>query len=90
MDWVSYVVVVGDEEVASKKLTVTVRKKSQPGKPFRERMTFDSMIAAVRKNAEGKLICSLYTPRNLSMKAQYLKKIYFHLPDTEKFPLTNW
>ena len=30
MDWVPYVVVVSDDEIAFKKLTVMVRKKSQP------------------------------------------------------------
>lgn len=33
---IPYVVVVGDDEVASKKLTVIVRKKSQPNKLFKE------------------------------------------------------
>ena len=53
MDWVPYVVVVGDEEVASKKLTVTVRKKSQPNKPFKEQMAVEGLIAAARKDVEG-------------------------------------
>ena len=72
MDWVPYVVVVGDEEVASKNLTVTVRKKSQPNKPFKEQMTTDALIAAVRKDVEGKPFRPLYTPRKLSMKARYI------------------
>jgi Anticodon binding domain len=54
MGRVPYVVVVGDEEVASKNLTVTVRKISQPGKLSSEQMTSDSLIAAVRKDVEGK------------------------------------
>lgn len=72
MDWVPYVVVVGDEEVASKKLTVTVRKKSQPGKPFKEQMTLDALIAVVRKDVAGKPFRPLYTPRKISMKARYI------------------
>jgi threonyl-tRNA synthetase len=72
MDWVPFVVVVGDEEVASKKLTVTVRKKSQAGKPFKEQMTSEGLIAAVRKETEGKPFRPLYTPRKLSMKARYI------------------
>jgi threonyl-tRNA synthetase len=72
MDWVPYVIVVGDEEVASKKLTVTVRKKSQPNKPFKEQMTVEGLIAAVRKDVEGKPFRPLYTPRKLSMKARYI------------------
>ncbi len=72
MDWVPYVVVVGDEEMKSKKLTVTVRKKSQPNKPFKEQMTAEALIAAVRKDVEGKPFRPLYTPRKLSMKARYI------------------
>lgn len=72
MGRVPYVVVVGDEEVASKKLTVTVRKKSQAGKPFKEQVTPDELIAAVRKDVEGKPFRPLYTPRKLSMKARYI------------------
>jgi threonyl-tRNA synthetase len=72
MDWVPYVIVVGDEEVASKKLTVTVRKKSQPNKPFKEQMTSEGLIAAVRKDVEGKPFRPLYTPQKLSMKARYI------------------
>ena len=36
-----YVVVICDDENALKNLTVTVRKKSQPGKLFREKMASD-------------------------------------------------
>jgi threonyl-tRNA synthetase len=72
IDRVPYVIVVGDEEVASKKLTVTVREKSQPNKPFKEQMTPEGLIAAVRKDVEGKPFRLLYTPRKLSMKARYI------------------
>jgi threonyl-tRNA synthetase len=72
MDWVPYVIVVGDEEVASKNLTVTVRKKSQQGKPFKEQLTIEALIAAVKKDTEGKPFRPLYTPRKLSLKARYI------------------
>jgi threonyl-tRNA synthetase len=72
MDWVPYVIVVGDDEIASKKLTVSARKKSQPNKPFKEQMSTDALIAAVWKDTEGKPFRPLYTPRKLSMKARYI------------------
>lgn len=72
MDWVPYVVVVGDEEVASKKLTVTIRRMSQPNKPHKEQLTTDELIAAVKKGSEGKPFRPLYTPRRLSLKARYI------------------
>ena len=72
MDWIPYVVVVGDEEVASKKLTVTVRKKSQPNKPFKEQMSIETLITSVKVDIDGKPFRPLYTPRKLSMKARYI------------------
>ena len=72
MDWVPYVIVVGDEEVASKKLTVTIRRKSQPNKPHKEQLTVDALIAAVKKDVEGKPFRPLYTPKKLSLKARYI------------------
>jgi len=72
MDWVPFVVVVGDEEIGKNTLTVTVRKKSQQGKPFKEQMTTDSLIAAVKKDTEGMPFRPLYTPNKLSKKARYI------------------
>ena len=72
MDWVPYVIVVGDEEIASKKLTVTIRKKSQPNKPFKEQLSIVDLIAAVKKDTEDKPFRPLYTPRKLSLKARYI------------------
>ena len=72
MDWVPYVIVVGDEEVASGKLTVTIRKKSQPNKPFKEQMTSEALIDAVHKDTKDMPFRPLYTPKKLSMKARYI------------------
>ncbi|PKG31792.1 His/Gly/Thr/Pro-type tRNA ligase C-terminal domain-containing protein, partial [Methanoregula sp.] len=72
MDWVPYVIVVGDEEVASKKLTVTIRRKSQPNKPHKEQLAVDALIAFVKKDVEGKPFRPLYTPKKLSQKARYI------------------
>jgi len=72
MDWIPYVIVAGDDEVASKKLTVTIRKKSQPNKPFKEQLTTEELIAAVKKDTAGKPFRPLYTPRKLSLKARYI------------------
>jgi threonyl-tRNA synthetase len=72
MDWVPYVIVIGDEEMASKKLTVTIRRKSEPNKPHKEQMTADALTAAVKKETSGKPFRPLYTPRKLSLKARYI------------------
>ena len=72
MDWVPYVIVVGDEEVASKKLTVTIRKRSQPNKPFKDKMTVETLVTSVKVETDDKPFRPLYTPRKLSMKARYI------------------
>ncbi len=72
MDWVPYVIVVGDEEVASKSLTVTIRKKSQPNKPHKENLTTEALIAAIHKETAVMPFRPLYTPRKLSKKARYI------------------
>jgi len=72
MDWVPYVIVVGDEEIKNRKLTVTFRKQSQPNKPHKEQLTTDALIAAIRADTPGMPFRPLYTPRKLSMKARYI------------------
>ena len=72
MDWVPYVIVVGDDEIKNKILTVTIRKKSQPNKPSKEQMTADALIAEVRNESSGMPFRPLYTPRKISKKARYI------------------
>ncbi len=72
MDWVPYVIVVGDEEEKGGNLAVTIRKKSQPNKPHKEKMTVDALISLVKKETEGMPFRPLYTPQKLSKKARYI------------------
>ncbi|MEN6444186.1 MAG: threonine--tRNA ligase [Methanoregula sp.] len=72
MDWVPYVIVIGDDEIASKKLTVTIRRKSQPNKPHKEQVTVEELAAAVKTEIGSMPFRPLYTPRKLSMKARYI------------------
>jgi threonyl-tRNA synthetase len=72
MDWVPYVIVVGDEEEKSRNLTVTIRRKSQPNKPHKEQMTVDELISQVKKETQGMPFRPLYTPQALSKKARYI------------------
>ncbi|MDD1704034.1 MAG: threonine--tRNA ligase [Methanoregula sp.] len=72
MDWVPYVIVVGDDECASKNLTVTIRKRSQPNKPHKESLSTEALIALVHKETEDMPFRPLYTPRKMSRKARYI------------------
>ncbi|MCP1661899.1 MAG: threonine--tRNA ligase [Methanocalculus sp. MSAO_Arc1] len=72
MDWVPYVVVIGDKEESSGLLTVTVRAKSEPKKPYKEQMTPDELIAAIRSVTAGLPFRPLYTQPLLSKKPHYI------------------
>jgi threonyl-tRNA synthetase len=72
MDWVPFVAVVGDEEEASGKVTVTIRQASAPNKPHKETMSEEEFVARVRQDISGRPFRPLYTPRRLSRKARYI------------------
>ena len=72
MDWVPYVIVVGDAEVESGKLTVTIRKESHKDKPHKVTLSEQEVIAVIRQDIGGMPFRPLYTPRKLSKKARYI------------------
>ena len=72
MDWVPYVVVIGDAEMDKGILTVTVRARSQPNKPHKEMMTEDVLIELVQEETACMPYRPLYTPALLSKKARYI------------------
>jgi len=72
IDWVPFVVVVGDTEVESGRLTVTIRSKSEPKKPFKESFSFPDLVALVQADCGVRPYRPLYTPMKLSKKARYI------------------
>ncbi|GFO97394.1 threonyl-trNA synthetase [groundwater metagenome] len=52
-EWVPYVAVVGDEEVKSGGITVTVRSESLPNKPVNVKMTVQELNERVSKDIAG-------------------------------------
>jgi len=72
MDWVPYVVVIGDQEAETGRLTVTIRKLSEKKKPYKETMSEDELIQAVKMETAGKPFRQLYTPRQLSRKPRFI------------------
>lgn len=72
VDWIPFVVVVGDKEAESGRLTVTVRSRSAAGKPWKEVLTLEELIGNVRAEIGEKPFRPLYTPMNLSKKARYI------------------
>ncbi len=72
MDWVPFVAVVGDQEEESGVLTVTIRSKSDPKKPYKEQLTVEDLMVAVRSETRGMPFRPLYTQKLLSMKPRYI------------------
>lgn len=72
MDWVPYVAVIGDQEAETGRLTVTIRKLSEKKKPYKETMSEDELIQAVKMETAGKPFRPLYTPKNLSLKPRFI------------------
>nr|WP_319540779.1 threonine--tRNA ligase [uncultured Methanospirillum sp.] len=72
MDWVPYVVVIGDNEAESGNLTVTVRMKSEPNKPFKITCTMDELIKTVQDEIADKPYRPMYTQKRLSMQPRYI------------------
>jgi len=53
VEWVPYVAVIGNKEVADGTLQVTVRSKSEPKKPFKKIFTPEELLEEVLKEVEG-------------------------------------
>jgi threonyl-tRNA synthetase len=72
MEWVPYVVVLGDQEITSGDLTVTIRRKSTPEKLHREKMKEAGLVARVKDETAGKPFRPLYTPRLLTVRPRFI------------------
>jgi threonyl-tRNA synthetase len=72
MDWVPYVAVIGDRELQENILTVTIRARSEAGKPYKEEMNVDRLKALVQEETAGKPYRPLYTAMRLSRKVHYI------------------
>ncbi|MCX6694590.1 MAG: threonine--tRNA ligase [Methanomicrobiales archaeon] len=72
MDWVPYVVVVGDAEVETGRLTVTIRARSTPKKPCKESLSSGELESVIRRETGEMPFRPLYTPMALSKKAKYI------------------
>ncbi|HTY52565.1 MAG TPA: threonine--tRNA ligase [Methanomicrobiales archaeon] len=72
MEWVPYIVVLGDQEITSGELTVTIRRKSTPDKLHREKMKEAGLVARVKDETAGKPFRPLYTPRLLSVRPRFI------------------
>ncbi len=71
-EWVPYVVVIGDSELESGKLAVTVRAESEPKKPKKVEMTIEELKARIAGETAGKPTKRLPLPVKLSERPRFI------------------
>ena len=71
IEWIPYVVVVGDKETEKNTLMVTIRAKSTPQKTYTEEMTVDQLAEAVINETNNMPFRPLYLPKRLSMRPKF-------------------
>ncbi len=70
-EWIPYIVVVGDKEVESGILSVTVRSESTMDEQKRVDMRVEDLIERIKKECEGKPYMPLCLPKMLSMRPSF-------------------
>jgi threonyl-tRNA synthetase len=71
-EWVPYVVVIGDEELASGRLTVTVRAQSTPKAAAKVGMSVEELRKRISSETEGKPWRRLPLPVKLSERPKFI------------------
>jgi threonyl-tRNA synthetase len=71
VEWVPYTVVIGDGELASGKYAISIRAKSEPNRPYKETMSLEELVAAVKTETGTKPVRPIYTTKHMSRRARY-------------------
>jgi threonyl-tRNA synthetase len=71
-EWIPYVVVIGDEELASGSLMVTVRADSTPKSPTKAKMSVDELRKRIEAETAGKPWRRLALPIKLSERPKFI------------------
>lgn len=71
-EWVPYVAVIGDEELASGNLTVTLRAESRPKEPAKALMTVEDLRRRIQTEVSGKPWRRLPLPVRLSERPKFV------------------
>ncbi len=70
-EWIPYIVVVGEKEMDSGKLSVTVRAESTQKEQKRIEMSVDELIERISEECEGKPFIPLSLPKLLSKRPSF-------------------
>lgn len=71
-EWIPYVVVIGDEELNSGQLTVTIRQESTPKSPAKAKMAVEDLRRRIQSETEGKPWRRLPLPVKLSERPKFI------------------
>ena len=71
-EWIPYVVVIGDEELESGKLSVTIRAESTPKSPAKSKMTVEYLRRRVTAEIAGKPWRRLPLPMKLTERPKFI------------------
>ncbi|MBN2111378.1 MAG: threonine--tRNA ligase [Methanosarcinaceae archaeon] len=71
-EWVPYVVVLGDREVETGRINVTIRSESRPDRPKKVEMTAEELNARVRSETTGMPYRGLPLAKLLSARPKFL------------------
>lgn len=71
-EWIPYVVVIGDDELDSGNLAVTIRAESEPKKPKRVSLSIDELKARLAEETAGKPWKGLSLPVKLSERPRFV------------------
>jgi len=71
-EWVPYVVVIGDSELESGKLAVTIRAESEPKRPAKVEMTVEDLKTRISAETAGKPTKRLPLPMRLSERPRFI------------------
>jgi len=71
-EWIPYVVVLGDEELAKGELTVTIRSESEPKKPKKVKMKAWDLSARIQTEIAGLPYKSIPLPVYLSTRPKFV------------------
>jgi len=71
-NWIPYIIVVGETEMKSNDLPVTVRLDSKLDEDRRKKMKVEQLIEEIRRETEGMPLRRSYLPRLLSMRPTFV------------------
>jgi threonyl-tRNA synthetase len=71
-EWIPYVVVIGDEELSSGQIAVTVRQESTPKSSAKAKMSIEDLRGRISAETEGKPWRRLPLPEKLSERPKFI------------------